>query len=206
MGLEDLTGAAKFIDDLVNTNPVGSTDTKSTLDDHIRGVKNVLLNSMPNITGAINATQAELNLLVGATAGLVFASGTLMLFQQTSAPTGWTKETTHNNKALRVVTGSVSSGGASSFTTTFGTSKTTDSHALSLAESPIHDHDLTLATRDGSSCANNPGGTYFSAGNCIGAGGNRTGTTTSKGSGSGHTHNLSNFDLQYVDLIIAAKD
>ena len=30
-----------------------------------------------------------------------FPSGTLMLFQQTSAPTGWTKETTQNDKSLR---------------------------------------------------------------------------------------------------------
>ena len=48
-----------------------------------------------------------------------FPAGTLMLFQQTAAPTGWTKQTTHDNKALRVVTGSASSGGTSSFTTVF---------------------------------------------------------------------------------------
>jgi len=48
-----------------------------------------------------------------------FVSGTLMLFQQTSAPTGWTKQTTHDNKALRVVSGSASSGGSVAFTTAF---------------------------------------------------------------------------------------
>jgi len=48
-----------------------------------------------------------------------FVSGTLMLFQQTSAPTGWTKQTTHDNKALRVVSGSASSGGTQGFTTAF---------------------------------------------------------------------------------------
>lgn len=47
------------------------------------------------------------------------ATGTLMTFQQTSAPSGWTKQTTHNNKALRVVTGSASSGGSQAFTTAF---------------------------------------------------------------------------------------
>jgi hypothetical protein len=40
-----------------------------------------------------------------------FAAGTKMIFQQTSAPTGWTKSTADNDKAMRVVTGSVSSGG-----------------------------------------------------------------------------------------------
>ena len=29
-----------------------------------------------------------------------FASGTVMLFAQTAAPTGWTKITTHDNKAF----------------------------------------------------------------------------------------------------------
>lgn len=50
-----------------------------------------------------------------------FPSGTLMLFAQTAAPTGWTKSTTHDNKALRVVSGTAGSGGSSAFTTAFGT-------------------------------------------------------------------------------------
>jgi len=41
-----------------------------------------------------------------------FASGTALVFAQTSAPTGWTKSTTHNDKALRVVSGTASSGGS----------------------------------------------------------------------------------------------
>jgi hypothetical protein len=46
-------------------------------------------------------------------------SGTKMLFQQTTAPTGWTKDTTHDNKALRVVSGTAGSGGSVAFTTAF---------------------------------------------------------------------------------------
>ena len=48
-----------------------------------------------------------------------FPSGTVMLFAQTSAPTGWTKSTSHNNKALRVVSGTSGSGGSNAFTTAF---------------------------------------------------------------------------------------
>jgi hypothetical protein len=48
-----------------------------------------------------------------------FASGTVMLFVQTSAPTGWTKSTAHDNKALRIVSGTASSGGSVAFTTAF---------------------------------------------------------------------------------------
>tara|TARA_B100000131_G_scaffold315115_1_gene353027 strand:+ start:774 stop:3962 length:3189 start_codon:yes stop_codon:yes gene_type:complete len=46
--------------------------------------------------------------------------GTKILCYQPSAPTGYVKETTHNNKALRVVSGSGGgSGGENSFTSTF---------------------------------------------------------------------------------------
>ena len=53
--------------------------------------------------------------------------GTRMLFQQTAAPTGWTKDTTHNDKALRIVSGTASSGGTLSFSTVFGKT-VTDGH------------------------------------------------------------------------------
>src|SRR6266511_2738699 len=49
-----------------------------------------------------------------ASAMLEAPSGTAMLFQQTSAPTGWTKSTSFNDRALRVTTGTV--GGSAGFT------------------------------------------------------------------------------------------
>ena len=52
-------------------------------------------------------------------AATAFPAGTVMLFAQTAAPTGWTKLTTHDNKALRVVSGTASSGGTVAFTTAF---------------------------------------------------------------------------------------
>lgn len=52
---------------------------------------------------------------------VLFPTGTAMLFQQTAAPTGWTKSITHNDKALRVVSGTVSSGGTTAFSTAMGT-------------------------------------------------------------------------------------
>lgn len=48
-----------------------------------------------------------------------FPSGTAMMFVQTAAPTGWTKATTHDNKALRVVSGTAGTGGTVAFTTAF---------------------------------------------------------------------------------------
>lgn len=61
----------------------------------------------------------------------LFPSGTAMLFQQTSAPTGWTKSTTHNDKALRVVSGTASSGGTTAFSTALGTPSVSGSVGIS---------------------------------------------------------------------------
>lgn len=50
----------------------------------------------------------------------VIPSGTTMLFMQAAAPVGWTKLTTHNNKALRIVSGTGGvSGGSVAFSTAF---------------------------------------------------------------------------------------
>jgi len=62
LALEDLTGT-KYIDDLVSSNPVGATDPKSEGDDHIRGIKNVLKTTFPNIDAEVTPTPAEINLL-----------------------------------------------------------------------------------------------------------------------------------------------
>lgn len=82
-------------------------------------------------------------------------SGTVMMFRQTSAPTGWTKNTsTNNNSALRVVTGTVSSGGSVDFSTAFASKPVTGSisgsvsisggsvgnHTLSIPQIPSHTH------------------------------------------------------------------
>jgi hypothetical protein len=62
MALENLVGDDKFITALVDTNPTGGDDKREG-DDHIRGIKNVLLNSFPNINGQVTATAAELDQL-----------------------------------------------------------------------------------------------------------------------------------------------
>ena len=158
---------------------------------------------------------------IGSVAIDAFASGTKMLFQQTSAPTGWTKDTTHNDKALRVVTGSASSGGTNSFSTSFasytptGTNTVTiASHTLALSEIPSHTHSITedYTKEDNNFTA---GGTYplREGSTTVGT---KTLTTTSAGGGGGHTHTGSTavfagtastqFAVQYVDVIVATKD
>lgn len=60
MSLEDLTGTNKFITNLVPANP-GSGDDKREGDDHIRGTKNVLVNTFPALNAQVTATPAQLN-------------------------------------------------------------------------------------------------------------------------------------------------
>ena len=140
-----------------------------------------------------------------------FASGTLMLFQQTAAPTGWTKQTTHNDKSLRIVSGAAGSGGATAFTSVFGSSKTTGNRTLSTAQSASHSHQMTTGDTSGASLNVYRGSSGAGSGqyqpnddkNSISSG--TLLASGSSGSGSSHNHTLS-LDLQYVDLIIASKD
>lgn len=85
-------------------------------------------------------------------AAVVFASGTRLLFQQTAAPTGWTKDTSQNDKALRVVSGAVGSGGTVAFSTAFANKAfsgstssetvtgTVGSTTLDISQIPSHTH------------------------------------------------------------------
>ena len=143
------------ISDLNAANPV-STDGLAQADDHLRLIKSTILASFPNITGAMTATHTILNGLdsrVSAIENGVHASGTTMLFQQSTAPTGWTKQTTHNDKTLRVVTGTASSGGSNAFSAAFSSitpsgtvstsiSGTVANHTLTTAQMPAHRHFL----------------------------------------------------------------
>lgn len=56
----------------------------------------------------------------------LFPAGTRMPFNQTTVPTGWTKESsaTYNDAAIRLTTGTVSTAGTSSFTTSILSART----------------------------------------------------------------------------------
>ncbi|RKZ67304.1 MAG: hypothetical protein DRQ48_09890, partial [Gammaproteobacteria bacterium] len=146
------------------------------------------------------ATTAYVDFAVlGASGG--FASGTLMLFQQTAAPTGWTKETTHNNKALRVVSGTVSSGGSVDFDVAFASQSvagTVNNTTLTISQMPAHTHSYNTVAGSSTAISGGKGSDIQSA------------TTGSKGGGGSHNHTFTgtaiNLDVKYVDLIIASKD
>ena len=160
-----------------------------------------------------------------------FARGTRMLFQQSTAPAGWTKDATINDKALRVTSGSVGSGGSKGFAATFGrprisgsvsssVSGRTGAHRLSVAEMPSHSHSISGRYRrdEGGS----PGG-YFPRGSLRGSNVGINGFlwlhNSYTGGNAAHSHsagslrvssvftgNALDLQLAYVDVIVAVKD
>jgi hypothetical protein len=161
-------------------------------------------------------------------AGGGFASGTVMLFAQTAAPTGWTKNTTTgDNNALRIVTGTASTGGTVDFTAAFTSQTPTGSVSISSVSGsagattlttpqiPSHTHTVT---GPGSTGGGNPPGLAVSQ--ISPAGGQSTANNISSTGGDGsHTHpfsfssgsgtfsgNAINLAVKYVDVIRAAKD
>lgn len=61
--------AVTYISDLNTTYPA-SGDSVSEGAQHIRNIKTALKNTFPNVTGAVNPTQAELNYVVGVTSAV----------------------------------------------------------------------------------------------------------------------------------------
>ena len=186
---------------------------------------NALISSYPSDERSFRATCEEwLSFISDPATGLIresvlpattgpIASGSKSVFHQTAAPSGWTKDVTHNNKAMRVVSGSVVGGGSVAFTTAFasktpvGTLSTTaitatiGATAITLAQMPSHTHAFTTDS------AGSHTHTYLNLGNTVqvasGGGTGRSsasqstqaagahshsGTTDASGSGTTHTH------------------
>lgn len=209
--------SATYISDLNTSNPA-ATDNKSEGDDHLRLLKSTLQATFPNITGAVTASHTELNHLDGCTAdfGSItalastddvidnFPAGTLMLFSNTSAPTGWTKNTSYNDYSLRITTGTISASGSIAFSTLFARTAT-DSHTLTTAEIPAHSHVIDnslLGQNHATLQAQTSAGSTFT--NILPWTGTNS-TNTNTGGGGGHTHNI-DMRLKYRDVILAQKN
>ncbi len=164
-----------------------------------------------------------------------FPSGTKMIFNQASAPTGWTKVTSNvDNRALRVVSGTGGgTGGSVGFTTAFGdksisatassenTGGTVAGHTLTESEMPSHDHVAFRTFRHQSSpnLGYGAGWTGLSWYSRSFEATSDARMTTSTGGGGSHTHgftggahnhtiSVGNVDLRvsYIDVIVAQKD
>jgi hypothetical protein len=163
----------------------------------------------PTAAAGTNTTQIATTAFVSA----IIPAGTVMLFYQAAAPTGWTQVTTQNNKALRVVSGvGAGTGGSVAFTTAFasqsvtGTVGTSGATTLTTAQIPSHSH--TITTSDGG--AGGPNGYAAPAMNPVST---FSASTDATGSGGSHTHTGGTFTgtainlaVQYIDVILASKN
>lgn len=125
-----------------------------------------------------------------------FPSGTILLFQQTAAPIYWTKQAVHNDKVLRVVSGTAGSGGTNAFSAV-NAQTVVGNTTITNATAPSHAH--TFPTQGNTA-------TFPST---AGQGGNNTGAsvaaTSSVGSDGAHNHSIA-FSIAYVDIILCMKD
>ena len=169
--------------------------------------------SGPTATAGTNTTQLATTAFVLANGpASPIPAGSVMLFYQAAAPTGWTQVTTQNNKALRVVSGTgAGTGGSVGFTTAFasqavsGSVGTSGATTLTIAQMPSHSHSYSAP----SGSANALSGDY-SQPFVTGTGG---ATTGAEGGGGSHTHTggtftgtAINLEVQYIDIIICSKN
>ena len=147
--------------------------------------------------------------------GRMFPVGTRLVFQQTTPPTGWTKESgaAYENAALRFTTGAAGTGGSTAFTSVFASKTPTGSvgsFTLTTAEIPAHTHTDAKKRYDG---VGGGGGNNFlvDATSNVSSGNNQPTPTTSSsvGGGASHTHSLTmdalDFATKYVDACIGVK-
>jgi microcystin-dependent protein len=117
-----------------------------------------------------------------------------MIFGQTAAPTGFTKLTNFDNYALRVVSGTASSGGSVAFTTAFASGLSAGATTLSTPQIPSHTHTITTSGQTSAAgCA--PGYAFF-----------QPASTGATGGGGSHNHTIPSLAVLYVDVIRASKD
>lgn len=155
--------------------------------------------------------------------------GTRMFFQQSAAPTGWIKQTTRNDVALRLVSGNVSERtNGMSFTVCFDHGRRTSSVTpsgwigqTSLANNalPWHRHHTVLGGQRGDPCCGWHGDDtitteHYDGCNCYRYGeANASLSSSAGGQGGSHAHSLNMnshdhelyMDVNYIDVILAEK-
>jgi len=150
-----------------------------------------------------------------------FPAGTVMIFFQASAPTGWTGSDAHNDYALRIVSQASGVGGTSGGTTAFSTVFTSRTITqanlpnvnLTAASNGAHTHDLSTKFTE---TAQGTAGSYGLLARDTEGSASGPETTVSSGAASNgaHTHTVPlggsgtamDFATAFVDCIKAAKD
>jgi len=151
------------------------------------------------------------------------AGGSLVTFQQTSAPTSWTKQTTHDNKALRVVSGTATPGGSTAFTSVFASRTPAGSVSVSVSGGTVNNTTLITSQIPSHShpqgCVNSTPASIATPTTPSPVTTGAQTSTGSAGSDGAHSHPFSvgsasgsftgtalDFAVAYVDIIICSKN
>lgn len=156
----------------------------------------------------------------GIQSGVLVPSGSVSLFYQSSAPTGYTQVTTLNDYALRIVSGTGgSTGGSTAFSTVFANQTPTintsglsaGATTLSSTQMPSHSHTTTIYRSPpfNGGCGSSYGAQTYS----VGYGSDNYGSSNTGGGGS-HTHSISGsatssaitLNVQYANIILCSKN
>jgi hypothetical protein len=174
--------------DSTQTTNITGLQSRMTTAENTNNTQDTTLGSHNTRITAIENTLAS---------GAFFAAGTVMLFYQATAPVGWTKLTTQNDKVLRVVSGTTGGGGAGTIPFSVFTAQTVvGSTTLSAAQMPSHQHSVTYGIPS-LVYMYYQGGTQGNAATTI--------NTGFAGSSGAHNHTLAQ-DIQYIDVILASKN
>jgi hypothetical protein len=143
-------------------------------------------------------------------------SGTVMLFYQAAAPTGWTQVTSFNDYDLRLVSGTGgTTGGTTAYSTVF-TNQTPSftgsigtlaggATTLSTAQMPSHVHSVAVgnATCSGGSFGTTNSSAFSSTSGAEGSGGSHSHSITGTPSG---TVGAVTLNVRYANIIICSKN
>lgn len=192
--IDDYTASVAEMQIQTNPGDIGTESLATSLSEELERIRFQLA----AITGGTYWYEPPAISLAGVTA--TFAAGTEMIFRQSSAPTGWTKETDadFNNAAMRCVTGSISDptsvNPSRSNMSTVMDQTAVGNKTITTTLMPSHTHTV-------------PTGTNVNTGNVMKSGSSGAGTVASNATGGGGTHSHTiTMDMKYVDVIIASKD
>jgi plastocyanin len=157
-------------------------------------------------------------------------TGTICKFQQTTAPTLWTKLTSYNDYALRVTSGTVSTGGTRAFSAVFANQVSTAGGTLGTVTASVdpavggtvaHQH-IGVQVNLGAYVYDPAALTVPSPSVAFGTAGALPGPTTAAGGGVAHNHSITvpatynsptplsatnaDFSIKYVDMILAQRN
>jgi hypothetical protein len=140
-----------------------------------------------------------------------FPAGTKMIFYQAAPPTGWTKDTSHNDKALRVVSGpGGGSGGTHELSTPPSTAHkhtvSSHRHAASLAASVSGSITVDTSSIFGYYPTSGYAFNQPTGGGSFTASGAASGDTEYGGAGDTSITGPASFTPKYIDVIVAIKD